>query len=369
MKHIVHISTAHSRFDIRIFHKEVQATAQHYKASLIIADNLGDELKDGIKIYDIGKYSKRWKRMFLSIFRMYSAVKKIDADIVHFHDPEILMIVLPLKWFTGKKIIYDVHENVHKQILSKKYIPFFLRYTVSKLFYYYENLVCYYLDAILTATPSIATRFELFGNKVTVVNNFPIQNELLVNEQGKETKNNEIAYAGNISIERGIIELVEAMGILKGKYILNLAGSFESQELLQVAKEMDGWKYINYFGLVNRIELSKIFNRSQAGIVNFLPAPNHIESQPNKMYEYMSAGMPVLCSNFDVWKEMVDKFKIGVTFDPCSPVDLSNAIDSLLQDEVKCKLYGCNARNAVLNHFNWEVEKLKLIQVYKNILN
>jgi glycosyltransferase involved in cell wall biosynthesis len=359
---IAHISSAHPRYDVRIFHKEVCSLAKKEGVFLIVADGLGDENINNISIQDVGKFGSRFKRMFFSIFLVLFKVLKSGAKVVHFHDPELLLITIPLK-FLGKIVVYDVHENVHMQILSKTYIHSYLRYFLSRSLYFFENIMCTQINSIVCATPSIASRFHYFKKKVFVVNNYPLSNELYGEMVSKES-NNEIAYIGAISEERGIFELISAINILNGKVKLNLAGNFSDDNLFNMVSKLDGWKYVKYYGQVSRTEVKSILSRSSGGIVNFLPAPNHMEAQPNKMFEYMSAGLPLLCSNFPLWNQIISTHNCGISFDPTDPISMAESINKLFKDIEHCKLLGVNGRKAVNEFYNWDIEEQVLFHVY-----
>jgi hypothetical protein len=103
---ICHISTVHSRYDVRIFFKECVSLAKNYKeVHLIIADGLGDETKNNVIIHDLGKPKTR-KDRFLKFSKLaLSKAKEIQADVYHLHDPELLRIALKLQKFGAKSYL------------------------------------------------------------------------------------------------------------------------------------------------------------------------------------------------------------------------------------------------------------------------
>ena len=111
-----------------------------------------------------------------------------------------------------------------------------------------------------------------------------------------------------------------------------------------------------------------MLRESQVGIVTFLPFGNHTHSQPNKLFEYMAQGIPLVTSNFDLWKAIIEKVDCGICIDPSDPNAITEAIQVLLSDKAKAKQMGENGRDAVLNTFNWESEKKKLIKVYNELV-
>jgi len=102
---IAHLTSVHSRYDPRIFYKEcISLQRAGYDVSLIAADNESNVIKDGIKIINVGRKSqKRLYRVFISTFMVFKIARKLNADIYHFHDPELIPYMFILK-IMGKKL-------------------------------------------------------------------------------------------------------------------------------------------------------------------------------------------------------------------------------------------------------------------------
>ena len=83
----------------------------------------------------------------------------------------------------------------------------------------------------------------------------------------------------------------------------------------------------------------------------------------------MSAGLPILASNFPLWKELVEENACGLCADPLSPKDLSDKIINLLSDELRLNKMGSQGVFLVKNRYNWDSESKKLIELYNSILN
>jgi glycosyltransferase involved in cell wall biosynthesis len=128
-----------------------------------------------------------------------------------------------------------------------------------------------------------------------------------------------------------------------------------------------GWRQVNEYGFVGRIEMRDILARSVAGVVTFLPEPNHIFAQPNKMFEYMSAGIPVIASDFPLWREIVAGNECGLLVDPQDPASIATAIDALVGDRALARRLGENGRRAVLERYNWSAEEKKLVDFYAEV--
>jgi hypothetical protein len=91
-KKVVHLTSVHQRYDIRIFVKMCSSLATHgFDVSMIVADGLGGEVKSDVSIIDVGvKTGGRLSRMINAVKRVYEKAIELDADICHFHDPELI---------------------------------------------------------------------------------------------------------------------------------------------------------------------------------------------------------------------------------------------------------------------------------------
>ncbi|MBK8453862.1 MAG: glycosyltransferase family 4 protein [Thiofilum sp.] len=370
MKKIVHFSSVHQRYDIRIFLKECVTLAQHgYDVTFVVADGLGNEVKQGVNIIDAGKPAgNRLARMFFSTKKVYRMASNLRADIYHFHDPELIHIGLKIKSkFPGSKVIFDSHENYADDISEKPYIPKYFRALIAAAYKYYEKKSIRKLDGIIAATPSINHHFCNAGAKSIDINNYPFVDELNFNSIEQHSKQYDIIYIGAISEIRGVSFLVDACALGSQKSMA-IAGTFANKAIEEKLKTSMGWSCVDYFGQVNRETIAKLLSQSRVAAVTFLPAPNHIESQPNKMFEYMSAGLPIVASNFPLWKEIIEDNNCGICVNPESAKDISQALEQLLSNPNLMLEMGKNARQAVIEKYNWSSESNKLLKFYQSIL-
>lgn len=365
---ICHLTSVHTRYDIRIFIKECSSLARinEFKVSLIVADGKGDEVKNNVNIFDVGKTEGRINRFIKTTRKIFEKAKKLDCDIYHIHDPELIIIGLKLK-NNGKKVIFDAHEDFPKQIKAKPYLNIFLKKTLPYFFELFEQLTLKRYNCIVTATPYINNKFLEINNSTININNYPIIGELSFVTKW-ENRNDTISYLGGISYIRGIIDLIRSLDKTKSDIKLNLIGKFSDTNLELKCKEMPGFNKVNEYGFLNREEVANVLSTTKIGIVTFLPLPNHIDSQPNKMFEYMSAGIPIITSNFPLWKDIVEGNNCGITVNPTSSTDIANAMDYLVKNDDIAKIMGENGKKAVIEKYNWAIEEKKLIKLYKELL-
>lgn len=366
MRKIFVLTSVHGRYDVRIFLKQCRSLAGYgHDVTLVVQDGKGDEILDGIKIHDLGSPpAGRIRRIFLSPWRAYRFLRSAAADVVHFHDPELLPVGFMLKG-GNRYVIYDSHEDVPRQLLAKHWIHPLLRKTVSVLFETLEEFVAKRLDAVVCATPFIAKRFQEINQNCIDVNNFPMLEEF--KPMGEDQPFFRIiCYIGGITRERGITELLQALEILQDVTLI-MCGPFESKEYEDELRSMAGWEFVDYKGVVGREEVGQILSCSAVGIVTLLPTPNQVDSLPVKMFEYMSAGLPLIASNFPLWRQIIEEAQCGLCVDPFSPQDIARGITSLLSNETLCRDKGNSGRRAVQNKYNWLNESEKLLNLYEEI--
>lgn len=362
---IAHLSTAHGRCELRVHLKECNSLAANgYEVHYVVSDGLGDECVGNVHVHDIGVAGGRFQRMILRPWRMLYAARKLDASLYHFHDPEILLIALFL--LAGdKKVIYDSHEDVPRSLLSRQWLPNWLRPILSAAFEKFENFVASRLSAVVGATPHIASRFAKLNPNTVAINNYPLAKEI-EGEVPRRCMSRNVCYLGGITRIRGIEETIRALEYVDARLIL--AGPFDSSDTEKKVRQLPGWNKVDYRGCVSRAAVREIMAESQAGLIFFHPEPNHVDAQPNKFFEYMSAGLPVLASNFPLWRDLLINSKAGLVADPMNPRDISRVIGELLDNQSLAAEMGRNGREGVLNKYLWDHEEKKLLKLYDELL-
>ncbi|MEQ9186400.1 MAG: glycosyltransferase family 4 protein [Cryomorphaceae bacterium] len=364
---ICHISTVHQAKDTRIYHKECATLAKlGYDVKLIVVNAEDTESDyDNVEIVNvILKPVGKLKRVFNYPKQVLSKLLDLEPALAHLHDPELLQIVPSLK-SAGIKVIYDAHEDVPKQVLTKDWIPAPLRGLIALMVQRYEHKMAPQLDAVVTVVEGVLERFEPLVNHIVLVKNFP-DLDALPRVTSWSEKPNEVAYIGDLTRIRGIQELVDAMVDVDAR--LNLAGKWSDQGLEVECKRSAGWSKVNSLGFISRVEANSVLERSKVGLILFHPAPNHIDALPNKLFEYMSAGIPVVASNFGWLQHIVEKRACGVTADPKDPKSIAKAIQKLLNDSKESEAMGHRGREAVVNTYNWGAEAKKLGALYKILI-
>ncbi len=351
---ICHVTCVHPSYDARIFYKECLSLAQAGHEVYLVAKGESRE-EEGIHVIGIGEEpSNRIQRMILFSKKAYLKAMEIECDIYHLHDPELLPYAKKIKR-SGKKVVFDSHEDVAEQIYDKEWIPLIIRKIVSKLYHLYETSVVKRLDAVIAATPYIGELFCNRARKIAIVNNYP--------------KLDEIEYHTNPFIEReAIVCFAGSIDELYGHSImLKAMENIQATLLIAGDHNIETTKNIKYLGRLDRKEINDLYGRAVAGLCFNLPRGNFINSQPTKMFEYMAAGLPVICSDFPHWKEIIEQSEAGICVDSNDVQKIKDAIDLLLSNRRYANLLSLNGRKAAEEKYNWNVEKKSLYELYENI--
>ena len=364
---IAHLTSVHPRFDTRIFHKMCCSLANYgYSVNLVVADGKGDEVRECVNIIDAGASKGRLDRIRSAPGRVFAKAVELNADLYHLHDPELIPIGLKLKKL-GKRVVFDSHEDAPRQMLGKSYLNRPMRWGVAQALRVYEAWACKQLDGVIAATPFIREKFLAINTNSIDINNFPLLNEL-ASEASWAQKQQMVCYVGGIGKIRGIIETTHAMELVQSGARLQLVGQFSERDLQGHAQALPGWRRVDALGFVDRSGVRDVMARSMAGLVSFLPVPNHIDAQPNKMFEYMSAGIPVIASDFPLWREIIAGNHCGLLVDPLNPAQIAAAIDFFVTHPNDAERMGRNGRKAVVKHYNWPNEERKLLGFYEQAL-
>lgn len=365
------LTSVHIPFDGRIFHREAKSLAQAGYDVVLIAKHDRAEVVDGVRIVPLAEPKSRLQRMTRVLWRLFRLAVKENADVYHFHDPELIIVGLLLKLYR-KKVIWDVHEHYPNSILDKFWIAPWLRRCVSTSFDLFERAVVRFFDYVIYTTPFVGARYEKLKVRSGRIENYP---SIELSETFEKVPQEKMIYLGGMSRTRGLVEVVEAFSLVARRYPtweLLLVGSarpalFED-ELKALAKERGIATQVKFVPWVPYEEKEKLSSQASIGIITFLPYSNNISCLPNKLFDYMLVSLPVIASNFLLYKEVVEPHQCGLIVDPSNPEAIAEAMVYLIEHPAEARRMGANGRRAVTEQYNWNRESAKLLRIYEMIL-
>ncbi len=361
---VCHLTTVHPLNDNRVFHKQCKTLVEAgYDVSLLISHDR-NETKNGVRIIGLGPAKNRWHRCFVQSVRCLKYAVREKASVYHFHDPELVLVGVFLK-LLGKKVVFDVHENLPQQVLNKEWLgALWFRKIISRCLIGAQKCCGLIFDGIVAARPDIAEYWP--PGRSTVILNSASLTTIDGALKGQEAKDRPVViYAGGLSRIRGIKELVDAMAIIGDRAELWLLGPWHDEGFEDECRQAPGWKQVKYLGYKTVQEVFGLMKQCDIGIITFLPAPNHLTTIPTKPFEYMACHLPVIMSDFEYWRKLFGDHVLYV--DPASPGDVAEKILELLDNAHLVSLLRAAGRKLVEDRFSWEAESGKLLSLYAGL--
>ena len=368
---VCHMTSVHQWSDTRIFYKECSALAVEGYDVFLVAPVDGSFTERNVQVIGVGKnQGSRLKRATVVAYRVMRNALRTKSDIYHFHDPELIWTGLILR-MRGKKVIFDIHENIVEQIKVKRWLKF--RGLFSALYRGVDWLSSKVFRLVLAEESYLKTYSKLTSN-ATVVMNFPDCEALSTfrnEKRGAELTG--VFYVGGISVDRGIDVTIAALAELKR---MNVACHFhcvgavspELMNYLETQTEYNSVKsMITFYGSMNVMEAYRISGQCVAGLSVLKPIGNYVESYSTKVFEYMSVGLPVITSDFELYRNVVERHQCGYCINPQDPHALASALKEILTNRDAGNEMGARGVRAALSEYSWTSEAKKLISLYKSL--
>lgn len=354
---IAHITSVHVHKDIRIFMKECQSLSKKYEVHLFNKEFEG--IIEGVIFHKVPFMKNKILRLFTSWYLALIATFSKNYKVIHFHDPE-LIFATPFWKILGKKVVYDIHENYPKQISQRKNIPVPIRFFFTIIIRFIEVFFSVFIDLIIVVLDDLRPNLAKINKHITI-GNIPIIDYTFQ----KKERLMQFCYIGAMSEERGLLKISK---ILNKKNIdLVLAGNFSSESF---KNQILSFENVRYEGVVARDRIIEIVSDSICGICTLFPTPNHLNSSPNKFFEYLVYGTPVIASNFQTWLNFIPSDKSFIYYvDPESTHEIENAVDKIVGlTSEKINQKGLDGHIFIEKNFNWNKEEKKLLCAYEKLL-
>lgn len=363
------MTVGHPRFDTRIWVKEISTlVAAGYEVEYCVADGAGNESRDGVLIRDFGHIREgggAWHRIG-TMARVALHCRVGRGSWLQFHDGIFLPFALLLA-LGGRRVIYDVHEDYPRQVLNSRFPVWFKRIWSAGMSAM-ERLASSLFDGFVVATPTIANRFPV--NKTVCVANFPRIEEFasLVHRPSISVSTTPVGiYIGLLAEVRGLNEMIDAIGEIDHAFPLRLrlGGRYSPPDLETAVISRPGWERVDFLGWLNRSQVAVELGNARFGLVLLHPTVNYVDAYPVKLFEYMAAGIPVIASDFPLWREIVESAECGLLVDPLDTKAIAKAMKYLAHDADAAVAMGGRGREAVERRYNWTREGMKLVEAFE----
>lgn len=369
MKKVCHVISGYFRTDARVFQRQCKSLVKGgFEVCMLTNDGQPNEVIEGIKVYSIDNY---WKnRIKIILFAKSQFVKKaieINADIYQLHAPELISLGLKLKKL-GKIVIYDAHEDMPSHILEKEWIPTFFRKPISVLVEKYMKWALCQYDEIISPHSHVVRYLKKISNNVHLITNFPlVNNELKLNFNKYINNKNLMCYSGTVYSYSNQEAILDAMSKIPNLEY-QIAGNIEPNHLEKLSKHTS-FERVKFLGRIPWNDLPEFYQNSILGLVIFdykLNLGYKLGSYgSNKLFEYMEAGLPFICTDYDLWKEIVDKYNCGIFVQPNNSKQIEDAIRYLINNKEKAYEMGQNGRKAIIQEYNWKTQEKIYLEIYR----
>jgi glycosyltransferase involved in cell wall biosynthesis len=264
------------------------------------------------------------------------------------------------------RIVYDVadfYADAYARLLLNVAL---LRKAIAWL----ERTLIKAVDATIVVDESRLKQINLRNLPFWVIYNSPpdVLNKMRTNARVHEAYDSKVTlfYAGILERDRGLHFLIEAVRALAGVELLIAGFGRMEKELTSSAKEVCSVKFL---GRIPHKAVLEFTFLCDCVVALYDPSvPNNVYASPNKLFEAMMCGKPIIVSRGTAMAEKVLTEKCGLVVNYGNIKELGKAINTFRTDENITTLLGTNAREAYLKKYNWNLMRQRLMRLYAAVL-
>jgi len=389
MKHVAILLDGKIKNDGRVRHT-IESLSDWHKVDLYCVGSENDYqslFNKNVKVIHY-KMNLNWININLRMDKKFKGLRKSylknknNYDFIWVNDYPLLSTGVFLKAKTGGRLIYDSHEIYIETInqffpqkgwkaLYGKPLISFNRCFHSRM----EKKHLKYVDQMITVCDSLKIHFESIYpiNNVMVIKNCPknvktFENKNLIRQFLKiDSRHKILLYQGDVNLSRGINKIAEAMKYVDENIHFVIIG--DGTKLIEYKNKYQSAN-IHFMGKVDFNELYSYTASANVGISIIEPYNlSKKYSLPNKVFEYMSAGIPIITNNLPEASKIIKEANCGFVIDDSTSKSIAKAINEIFLKEDLAK-FGQRGFNAVVNKYNWETETKKMLEyIEKQTLN
>ena len=297
--------------------------------------------------------------------RLFFHLLKSEIDVFVSNDLDTLPANYLASRIKRKPLVYDSHEYFTE-------VPELIgRPVVKSIWTWLEKLLVPRVDAAYTVCDSIAEVYhDLYKVDFKVVRNLPVCSEVerLEHQEKSEGQTKIILYQGALNLGRGVGPTIRAMQYIEGAELW-LAGDGDlTSDLKEMVVEMKLESKVKFLGRLPLNQLYEITRQADLGIsLEEDLGLNYRFALPNKLFDYIQAGVPVLVSNLPEMMHIVKYYQIGTIAETHERMELAELLRKALFDQEKRQMWKQNLPKAA-NELCWENEEKFLRSVYEPFL-
>lgn len=365
------LTSTHGPSDGRIFQKEAKSLAKEHKVTVVApSDSSGSRVVDGIRIVTVKRPDSAAFHP-ITILRLFRACLAQDVDVYHCHEPDALLIGYLAKFLKGTRVVYDIHEHWPSEI------PFdlgirkgtLMQKALSAIISSLEIALARRAESIFAVSKSVATRFLRKGLEPVILSNYSIADPDCPYSPNKNTRNL-MLMAGNMQPFHGVRECTQAVSRVRERYpdvSLTLIGNVR-EDLSEWITRSDYSEFVIITGFLPYREMYEKMNEGTAALLVFQPTYYNVSiGLPNKLFDYMLCGLPVIASDLPEIRNVISRADCGILVDPASVNEIEEAICYLFNHPEEAQRMGANGRKAILERYNWSRMETKLLQTYREL--
>lgn len=367
---VLHVSTAHRPNDPRIAYRVIPTLFPHYEI-IAALPNAMQGWSNEARYVRLPYFRWVLVRLLLSHpFVLWYALR-VRPALLHLYDPELLPVARLIQRLLAIPVVYEVHENLHKKIGGKRA---WQGSYLTRPFRYFDQLARRHFYLIFTEHAYLDTYTRL-AKPYAVIYNYPLLSFL---EPFRFTyqpnrQHPEFFYVGGLSFERALDVLVAGFARLAERYAAFTVHLFGPRQFTPAQLEaLPGYarvrENLRFYGYTDQRDALPHAACATAGLALLKPIGDYPESYTTKMFEYMALGLPVVTSDFALYRDVVERHDCGFCIPPDDPVRLVESLTYLIEHPDEARAMGERGRRAVERTYNWSSEAQKLLGFYQRVL-
>lgn len=369
---VLHVTTVHSVYDTRIYEKQCLSLRQRgWSVHLIATDEarFTDRQPPHVMVRLVRVCKWRAARVLFSSVSLLPILFDRRFKIVHVHDPELLPLCVLLQ-ATGRIVVFDMHEDIPRQILQKHWLPSWSRKTLSAAYRMIERLVLPWIPVVFAENSYPQSR--PYVRRSVMVRNYPSIDRVRVY---RETRHHDVftaVYVGDVTAVRGVETMCEAVVALRAEGLaidLEIIGRCSDDVARRLAERHSGSNSsIRFLGRLPYEEAMRRASKAHVGLSLLWPLPNYADSLPTKILEYFLLGLPVVASTGTLGGRLVAEARGGRVVDARSSHQLQCALRELAKDAPAREAMAQAGMHYTRERFDWEQEADRLDAFYRELL-